>query len=481
MRWLTILRILGFLMLIVGGLMLPSIFLSLLYRDGQTIALVASAAITVSAGALLMLAGRKSENRDIRRRDGYLVVALGWLFASFFGALPYLFSHSVPHLVDALFETASGFTTTGASILPDIEIIPPSILFWRSTTQWIGGMGIIVLTIAILPLLGIGGMELFASEAPGPTKDKLHPRIRETAKRLWIIYVLLTLLCGGLLDLGGMTAFEAANHAMCTMSSGGFSTRNASIAAWDSNVIHYTITFFMLLAGTNFTLLYLIYQGQWRRLRSNEELRVYLGVIASATLILLLANVFSDRNGALDFRESLFMVVSVITTTGFVTADYQSWMPFVTLLFVMLLLSGACAGSTAGGIKVVRYTLLVKNTGLEMKRLIHPRAVIPVRFSGSSVKPSTIYNIQAFVVLYLGVVILSTGILSAFGLRLDTAFGAVLSTLGNVGPGIGQVGPLDNFSAMPEPAKGFLSFLMIMGRLELFTVLILFSPYYWRH
>ena len=481
MRWLTIARVLGFLMIIVGGLMLPSMLISLLYADGQIYNLLFSSGLTVISGALLMFLGRNSQRGDIRRKDGYLVVASGWFFASIFGCVPYLMSGCVPGIVDAIFETASGFTTTGASIISDVEVIPESILFWRSTTQWIGGMGIIVLTIAILPLLGIGGMELFASEAPGPTKDKLHPRIRETAKRLWIIYVLLTLLCGGLLDLGGMTAFEAANHAMCTLSSGGFSTRNASIAAWDSDVIHYTIIVFMFLAGTNFTLLYMLYQGQWNRIKANEEIKVYAGIILTATAILTVLTYLTIRPGALDFRESLFMVVSVITTTGFVTADYQSWMPFVTLLFVMLLLSGASAGSTAGGIKVVRYTLLFKNTALEMKRLMHTRAIIPVRFNGSSVDPSIIYNIQAFVVLYLGVIIISTAILSSMGLKLDTSFGAVLSTLGNVGPGIGKVGPLDNFSALPDAAKGFLSFLMILGRLELFTVLILFSPYYWKN
>jgi trk system potassium uptake protein TrkH len=480
-RWLTMARVLGFLVLLVGALMLPSAALSVLYRDGMLVPFLESVGITSLCGLLMMYLGRQAARGDIRRKDGYLIVFGGWSLASLFGCLPFWLSDQTGGLVNALFETASGFTTTGATILEDIERMPPSLLFWRSTTQWVGGMGIIVLTIAILPLLGIGGMELFASETPGPTKDKLHPRIRETAKRLWIVYVLLTLLCGGLLDLGGMTAFEAANHAMCTLSSGGFSTRNASIAAWDSPMIHYTTIVFMFLAGTNFTLLYLLYQGQWNRIRKNEEFRTY--VLLTLGLVLLLMGVFalSNRPGLPSFRDTLFMVVSVLTTTGFVTADYQTWMPFSTLLFVLLLLSGASAGSTSGGLKIVRYNLLIKNTYLEMKRLLHPRAVIPVRFNGSSVPVSTVYNIQAFLSLYLLILIAGTGVLSAMGLKLDTAFGAVLAALGNVGPGLGEVGPMGNFAGLHDSAKTFLVFLMLLGRLELFTVLLVFTPAYWRN
>jgi trk system potassium uptake protein TrkH len=479
MRWLTIARVLGFLLLVVGGLMLPSLALSIAYGDGEWMHFASTLGLTALGGSALMYFGRNSERGDIRKRDGYFIVAASWVAASLFGALPYYLSGWIPIPLDAFFETASGFTTTGASVLPDIEALPPSLLFWRSTTQWIGGMGIIVLTVAILPLLGIGGMELFASEAPGPTTDKLHPRIRETAKRLWIIYLLLTLVCGGLLDLGGMTAFEAANHAMTTMSSGGFSTRNASIAAWDSNLIHYTVIVFMFLAGTNFTFLYMLYQGRWQKVAQNEEIRMYASLVVLASIVLALLGLRSAE-GQMAFRESLFMVVSVVTTTGFVTADYQSWMPFVTLLFLLLMLSGASAGSTSGGIKVVRYGLLFKNTALEMKRILHPRGVIPVRFNGQAVDRGVIYNIMAFVVLYVAIALISVGVFAAMGLQLDTALGATLATLGNIGPGIGQVGPLDNFAALPQAAKGYCSFLMILGRLELFTVLILFSPYFWK-
>lgn len=481
MRWPTISRVLGFLLLVSGGLMLPSLGLSVAYADGQWPVFAGVMAATLVAGGGLMFLGRDSQRGDLRKRDGYFIVASSWVLVSLFGCLPYLFGGAVNGFLDAFFETASGFTTTGASILTDIEVLPPSLLFWRSTTQWIGGMGIIVLTVAILPLLGIGGMELFASEAPGPTTDKLHPRIRETAKRLWIVYLLLTLACGGLLDAGGMTSFEAANHAMTTLSSGGFSTRNASIAAWDGDLIHYTIIAFMFLAGTNFTLLYQVYSMRWAKVRANQEIRMYGLIVLIATAVLAVLGWTAAGPGALPFRESLFMVVSVITTTGFVTADYQSWMPFVTLLFLLLMLSGASAGSTSGGIKVVRYALLFKNTALEMKRILHPRAVIPVRFNGSAVDRGVIYNIMAFVVLYVGIALLSTGVFAAMGLPLDTGLGATLATLGNIGPGIGQVGPLDNFAALPGGAKAYCCFLMIVGRLELFTVLILFSPYFWKH
>lgn len=474
----ALLRVVGWLNVLLAVLMLIPAIVSAIVGDGQSHAFILAAIITALVGGVPIVFTRDAEHRSIRRKESFLVVTLCWLLASLFGSLPYIIGGTLPHVPDAIFETVSGFTTTGASVIPDLEVVPFSVHLWRSITQWLGGMGIIVLTVAILPVLGIGGMELFTSEAPGPKTDKLTPRIKETAKRLWGIYMTLTLVCASLLFAGGMSVQDAICHALTTVSSGGFGTRNASIAAWDSNMIRWTITAFMFLAGTNVTLIYFLVQGKLKRLRRNEEFRFYVFLIAGVT-VLLIALLSAMPDQTLAIRDVVFTVVSLVTTTGFVVVDYTTWMPISTMILTLLLVVGACAGSTSGGIKVVRHALMAKNTLLEPRRLMHPRGVIPVRFNSEGVATSTLYNIQAFIVLYFGIAAGSFLILSLCGLDGVTSLGAVLTSLGNVGPGLGEVGPASNFASLPPAVNLFLCFLMILGRLELFTVLIVLTPFFW--
>ena len=475
-----IVSILGLLLVINGLGMLLSLPFSLYYHE-DWIPIVSASCITIFIGLPSWLFLNKTAPRELKKRDGYLVVTMGWVIMSVFGTLPYLISGSIPNFTDAFFETMSGFTTTGASILNDIEAVPKGILFWRSLTQWIGGMGIIVLAVAILPILGIGGMQLFIAESPGISAEKLKPRIKDTAKRLWLIYVGLTFLETILLMLGDMSFFDAINHSLTTMATGGFSTKNASVAHFSSPYIHYIITIFMFLAGTSFTLTYFMLKRKFKKVFSNEEFIVYLSFTIGITLILTgfvhstTLHVF-EKN----FRDTLFQVVSIITTTGFVTEDYTAWSPLVTMAFFALLFIGGSAGSTAGGIKIVRHVVLFKNSFLEMKRQLHPNAVIPVRLNKKAIQGEVTFHVLAFMLIYFLVFSLGSIIMAWVGLDFPTALSAVATSLGNVGPGIGKVGPLFNFSAIPDIGKWVLSFLMLLGRLELFTVLILFTPFFWK-
>lgn len=476
----AILSVIGFLLILVGGFMMLGIPFSIYYGDDDIFALVISGVSTSIIGAVTFLLTREKD-REIRKREGYIVVFLGWFAMSLFGAIPFVVHGSIPSYTDAFFETMSGFTTTGASILNDIESLPHGLLFWRSITQWLGGMGIIVLSLAILPILGIGGMQLFVAEVPGPTKDKIHPRVKETAKRLWGIYFILTFLETVLLLFGGMNLFDAINHSFTTMATGGFSTKQNSIAAFESAYIDYVITIFMFLAGMNFSVHYYLLHAKFNVLKKNEEFRTYTLFIIITSVIIAISLITSSYNDfEKSFRDSLFQVVSIVTTTGYVTADYESWGNFYQLLFFLLLFVGGCAGSTGGGIKVVRHLLLIKNSLLELRRLIHPRAVIPVRFNGSSVGQDIVSNILAFFLFYLGIFIFGTLVMSLIGLDFPSALGSVATSLGNVGPAIGSVGPVYNFSHIPDFGKWFLSFLMLLGRLELFTILIIFSSAFWK-
>jgi trk system potassium uptake protein TrkH len=424
---------------------------------------------------------RNPKGIPIRKREGYLIVTLSWVAMVTAGMLPYLYSGMIPSVPDALFETVSGMTTTGASILTDIEIQPRSLLYWRSLTQWIGGMGIIVLTVAIFPLLGIGGIELFAAEAPGPTSDKLHPRISETAKRLWFLYVGLTGVLGVLLVIFGLTPYEAINHALTTMATGGFSTRNASAAAF-SPAIQYLLIVFMFLAGVNYTVLYLSWKRRWSDVWRSDELKAYIGLVAFLAVVCTIGIYFSENSGGIEqsFRDSLFQIVSLVTTTGFVSADYTSWSTSLTLIFFVLLFVGACAGSTSGGIKLIRHLVFVRNSYLEFKRILHPSAIVPLRLNAEVVPGRIITHVFNFLLLYLLIFVFGSIVLATMGLDFMTAIGAMATSLGNVGPGIGGVGPVDNFAWLSPQVKVFLSFVMIIGRLEVYTVLVLFTPYFWR-
>lgn len=475
-----VINILGILLIMNGLFMwlcLPFAF----YYNERFLYIILSGLIAISVGLLLRYLTRGFAASDLKKKDGYLIVTFGWIFMSLAGSLPYIISGYMPVLTDAFFETISGYTTTGASIINNLDNFPRALLFWRSLTQWIGGMGIIVLAVAILPILGIGGMQLFVAEAPGITPDKMKPRIKEVAKRLWFIYLGLTLAEMVLLMFGGMTFYDAINHSLTTMATGGFSTRQESVGYYTSPYIQYVIIIFMFLAGTNFTITYFALKGKLFKSWRNEEFRNYTLLIIISTIILTFF-VFSVQWEGVEksFRDTLFQVVSIITTTGYATADYTAWAPFITVIFFLFMFLGGSAGSTAGGIKVVRHTLLFKNSFLEMKRQLHPSAIIPVRLNNMAVSRDITYNVLAFIMMYLLIYGIGVFIISFTGMDFPTALGAVATCLGNVGPGIGDVGPAHTFSEVTPFAKWVLCFLMLLGRLELFTVLMLFSRSFWK-
>jgi trk system potassium uptake protein TrkH len=489
-----IFRFSGITAVLNGVFMWLAIPFSLYFDEEATLGILNAGIITIFIGLLLFFFN-KPDNNNLQKKEGFLIVTLGWVTLTITGMLPYLLTGSIPSVPNAIFETISGYSTTGSSILTDIESMPKGILFWRSATHWIGGMGIIVLTIAILPLLGIGGMQLFMAEAPGPSADKLHPRITDTAKRLWLIYVGLTIAELLLLKVAGMTWYDAINHAMATVSTGGFSTKNASVAYWNNMpLIQYIIIFFMFIAGTNFVLTYFALKGKVRKVIQSEEFKYYsLGILSITTLVTLCIIFFKDPTlqTSIDhpmvfgeaesaFRHSLFSVISVVTTTGFVTADFTMWSFFITGIFFSLFFVGGSAGSTSGGVKIVRHIVMLKNSFLEFKKSLHPNAIIPVRYDGKAVKQNIVFNILSFFILYMLIFIVGAVILALMGLDLQSALGACASSLGNIGPAIGSVSPVDNFSHLSSSAKLFCSFLMLIGRLELFTVLILFSPFFWK-
>ena len=479
-NWRAVFRVLGALQMILSVFFFSSLVVSFIYGN-DPFPLAGGGVLTLTTGIIFFLWGGKLPNGSIHKREGYLIVTLSWIIMTSFGMLPFIFSNEIPNVADAFFESVSGFTTTGASILTEIEALPEDILFWRSFIQWIGGMGVIVLTVAIIPLLGIGGIELFVAEAPGPTSDKLHPRIRETAKRLWFLYVGLTLILVALLYFGGMTLFDAVNHSFTTLATGGYSTKNASIAAFPSAYIQYVLTIFMFLAGANYTFLYLAFKGKWRNVWKMDELRAYLYLVICAILIITFqVKDITDNDWERSFREAAFQVVSVITTTGFVSADYLQWGTFSIIIFFLLLFVGGCAGSTSGGVKVIRSIVFFKNTFLEFKRILHPNAVISLKINNEIVRGRTITHVMIFLLLYIATFCVGSVIMTFLGYDLLTSIGAVATCLGNVGPGIGKVGPVFNFGWLSGEAKFLLSVLMLLGRLELFTMLVILTPHFWR-
>ena len=488
----VIIYIVGVLLLFNGGLMLLATIASWLMKDTVTFEMTVSAFVVMILGGFMMLISRNHEPQ-IHKREGYLIVTLGWVMMTLTGMIPYILTDTIEDLPSVFFETMSGYTATGSTILTDIESLPAGILFWRSMTHWIGGMGIIVLAIAILPLLGIGGMQLFTAEAPGPNSDKLHPRITDTAKRLWLIYVTLTIVETLLLYLAGMSIFDALNHAMSTMASGGFSTKNISLAHWNHLPwVHYIIMVFMFLAGSNFVLSYFAFTGKIKKVFQDDEFLTFAKFIFFFSMIVfaILISQVDLTNGSFDhpqvwgktessLRHSFFQVIAIVTTTGFVTADYTAWSPFMTIFFFGLMFLGGSAGSTSGGIKVVRHLLMIKSGFLEFKRALHPNAIIQSRYNGKVVSKEIIGNILGFFILYMISFIIGSLVFGFMGLDFENAVGVAASSLGNVGPAIGDFGPASNYSQLPALGKYWSSFLMLMGRLELFTVLILFTPFFW--
>jgi len=488
--------IIGLLLLFNSAAILITSFVSFLLKDGFFNNIIYASLCCLVIGSIIMFFSR-NPTKVINRRDGYLIVIFGWLTMVFSGTLPYIFTDTINNIPDLIFETMSGYTTTGSSIISDIESLPQSIIFWRSMTHWLGGMGIIVLAIAILPLLGIGGMQLFSAEAPGSgiSGDKIHPRISNTAKRLWFIYIGLTLAETLLLNFAGMSLFDAINHSMSNIATGGFSTKNDSLSHWNSiPLIQYIIVFFMILAGTNFLLIYLSIIGKFKKLIYNTEFIWFIVLISFFVIITtIILNTNIDLNstnfdhpqvyGKLEasFRHALFQVVAVMTTTGFVTGDFAGWSPFLTMLFFGLMFFGASSGSTSGGIKISRHLILIKNGFLEFKRSLHPNAILPLRYNHSVVKKEVVVNILAFFMLYLILFIIGAAVLSTQGLDFISSIGGSAASIGNVGPALGSIGPAFNYEQITGFAKIWCSFLMLIGRLELFTILIIFTPYFWKN
>ena len=477
-------RTMGALLLIESVFMALALGVSLWYSEADSDIFLLSTVVTLLAGVIGLLVGRRAESR-MGEREGYVIVAMVWVVFSAFGLLPYYLSGQVPSFTDAWFESMSGFTTTGATIIPDLEVITHGLLFWRSLTQWIGGMGIIVLSIAILPIFGLNGMQLYAAEVSGLTYEKVSPRIADTAKMMWSIYVLLTVTEVASLWLCGMDIFDAVCHSFSTIATGGFSTHNNSLEFYDSAAIHYTVTFFMFISGINFVLLIYLLRGKARNFFQDEELRWYsVAVIVFAVMLTL--GLYIARPGwtAVEmeraFRDSIFTVISSMTSTGYTISDYMYWPVVAWVVIFFLMLTGACAGSTAGGIKWVRLAIIMKNGIAEFQRRIHPNAIIPVKLNEKAVPQQTINNIMAFLIFYVFIIAITVVIFSASGVNFDESIGAAVSAIGNVGISIGQFGPAGTYADFPMVAKWVMSFVMLIGRLEIFTVLLLFTRILWK-
>ena len=477
-------RTMGALLLIEAVVMSLALCVSLWYGEADSDVFLLSTIITLLSGVVGLLIGRRAESR-MGEREGYVIVAMVWVVFSTFGLLPYYLSGQVPSFTDAWFESMSGFTTTGATIIPDLEVITHGLLFWRSLTQWIGGMGIIVLSIAILPIFGLNGMQLYAAEVSGLTYEKVSPRISDTAKMMWSIYVLLTVTEVVALWLCGMDVFDAVCHSFSTIATGGFSTHNNSLEFYDSAAIHYTVTLFMFVSGINFVMLIYLLRGKARNIVQDEEVRWY-SVAVLVFSVLLTVGLYIARPGWTGmhmeraFRDSIFTVISAMTSTGYTISDYMYWPVVAWVAIFFLMLTGACAGSTAGGIKWVRLAIIMKNSVAEFQRRIHPNAIIPVKLNEKAVPQQTINNIMAFLILYIFIIVATVIVFSATGVNFDESIGAAISAIGNVGISIGQFGPSGTYAEFPTVAKWVMSIVMLIGRLEIFTVLLLFTRVLWR-
>ena len=477
-------KILGNLLLVEGVFLLMALGVGLYYREDAIHSFVTPICVAIFLGLSGLYAGKKAP-LNVSKREGSVIVTATWLLFTLIGLLPFWISKSIPNFTDAFFETMSGFTTTGASVLNDIEKQTHSILFWRSLTQWIGGLGIIVITMALLPLFGFTSVQLFAAEATGPTKDKIHPKMSETAKRLFLIYLVFTVVEATMLKVAGMTWFDALCHSFTTIATGGFSTKQASIAHWDSPAIEYITIFFMIFSGVNFSLYYFLFKLKTEKVLKNEELRYYFFILLTFTAFITISNIDFDRKFTWESfekinRETLFMVSSIMTTTGFTTYDYMQWQPFTWIMLLILMLSGGSAGSTSGGIKVIRIVLVAKFCYYEFKRMIHPNAVLPVRYNGRVVWDDVITRVLAFALLYCVLILFGILVLSFNGLGFIESVSGMIACLSDVGTGLGELGPAGSFAKISTFSKWFLSFIMLVGRLELFTVLLILTPTFWK-
>lgn len=431
---------------------------SFYYRESDMLDFWKAGGITAGVGLLLAALGKGGE-RQLTRRDGYVLVSFAWVAFSLFGMLPFYIGGYIPDIANAFFETMSGFSSTGATILDDIESLPHGILFWRSMTQWIGGLGIIMFTIAVLPIFGVSGLQVFAAEASGPTHDKVHPRIGITAKWIWSIYAGITALLVGLLMLGGMDWFDSICHAFATTGTGGFSTKQASVAYYNSPYIEYVISIFMFISGINFTLLLLFVNRKFKKFISNAELKFYFGSVVLFTAVIAIVLYYTSPMGMEEsFRKSLFQVISLHTSTGFATDDYMQWTPVLWGLLTIIMLMGACAGSTTGGLKCIRMVILTKVSRNEFKHILHPNAILPVRINKQVISPSIVSTVLAFCFIYISIIVIGTLLMMAMGVGAEESMGCVISSIGNMGPGLGETGPAYSWNALPDAAKWLLSF-----------------------
>jgi len=480
MRWRYILCFVGILSIFLGLTMIIPLICSFLYQDNTSRPILISAAITETIGLLLFYGFRIQDNDHISPREGIAIVAMGWIAASFFSALPFYFGHAFDTFTDAFFESVSGITTTGASVMTNIEAVPYSLLLWRSFIQWLGGMGIIVLSLAILPLLGVGGMQMYKAEVPSPVPDKLKPRIRDTAMILWKVYAVITLAEVFFLLFGGMSLYDALNHAFTTMPTGGFSTKNTSITHFDSIYIETVITVFMLLAGINFSLHYQALLGKPITFWKDSECRFFLSFVLIITIIVTI-NIYPVYESlGTAFRYASFQVVSIVTTTGYGSADYELWPSMTQIILLLCMFIGASAGSTGGGMKCLRVMIYFKYCYKELISLIHPRAVRQIKVNFKPVSSEVVSSVLGFLGLFVGVFAISSVMLASMGVDLVTSFSAVASAIGNIGPGLGTVGPTDNYASLPALGKWLLVWCMLLGRLEIYTIIILMLPEFWR-
>jgi trk system potassium uptake protein TrkH len=477
-----VVRVAAVLAAVVSLFMFFPLVVALVYGEFELLmSFIAPITVTVGvAGTIWALL--RTDRRVLPPRSGFVLVTLSWLVAAAVGSAPFVISGAIPNITDAFFESMSGFTTTGASILTEIESLPRSILFWRSLTHWLGGMGIIVLTVAILPLLGVGGLQLMQAEAPGPSVDKITPKIAETAKLLWMIYLGLTVVQTLLLMAAGLDLFDALTHTFGTLATGGFSPQNASVGHYDSAFVDAIITVFMVIAGVNFILHFRLLTGRFREVGRNSELRAYLGIFVLASLAISVVLLVDDS--ASSFGEALrfasFQAASILTTTGYATTDFELWPAFGRIILFVLMFIGGSAGSTGGGVKVVRIVTLFKQGINELRYLVIPHGVFRLRLNGKPLKKKIVYAISGFVFLYLFLLLLTTVIVASSGNDITTSLTTALATLGNIGPGFGRIGPTENYFFFPDGVKWYLSFLMMVGRLEIYTVLVLLTPQFWR-
>ena len=472
-------HILGNLLIVSSATMVVPLGVSIYYKENDFLLWITTILITFTVGGLIRVFTKKEG--ELGHKDGFAVVSLGWLLLPLFGCIPFLLADTFSNPIDAYFECMSGYTTTGATVIDDIEVQPLSILFWRSLIQWLGGMGIIVLSIAILPLLGVGGMQLFKAEVPGPVKDRLTPRVTSTAKILWIFYVALSLAEFITLMIFGMSPFDSICHTFTTMATGGFSTKNLSAGAYNNAYIEMTLTFFMITAGINFSLYYKMSQRKIRDVFKDEEFRFYIILIAVSTLLIAFVIYPKDAPSmGIAIRLSIFQTVSMLTTTGYCTANFDLWPSFARFALISLMIVGGCAGSTGGGVKHIRILILFKHGIRELRRMLYPGRVLPVKVNGKIVSNEVVTNVMGFFLIYIMIFFIATLIICYCGVDLVTSFSGVIACLSNIGPGLAKVGAVETYSHLPGIVKIVLSFCMVVGRLELYTVLLLFIPGLWR-